>query len=142
MAKHKNKKSAGAQRPSRGSAQSFVNEDIDMNQDQDTEMDMMGDESGEAGRRDVGVQGQGEDRAEFDPKQLLDSFRDFVEGHPGRATALGAVVGGVAAGLLATDTGRSLLRASFSYARPMISDYARKFVSNSPKGGAERSLPQ
>lgn len=79
---------------------------------------------------------------DFDPRQLLDSFRQYVEGHPGRASVLGAVAGGVAAGLLATDTGRSLLRASFGYARPMLTDYARKFISNKAGDAIEQRLPQ
>lgn len=84
------------------------------------------------------------DRAsqDFDPRQLLDSAREFVEGHPGRATLIGAAIGGVIAGLFATERGRQLARAAYSYSRPMIADYARNFINSQGGDVVERALPQ
>jgi len=79
---------------------------------------------------------------EFEPTQLLDSAREFIEGHPGRATLIGAVIGGAAAGLFATERGRSLVRAAYSYARPMLADYARGFVNANTENAIESALPQ
>lgn len=67
--------------------------------------------------------------ADIDPGQLLDSARGFIEGHPGRATLIGALVGGAIAGLFATERGRELVASAYSYARPMIADYARDFIN-------------
>jgi hypothetical protein len=83
--------------------------------------------------------GQAQD---FDPRQLMDSARDFIEGHPGRATLIGALVGGAVAGLFATERGRSLIGAAYSYSRPMIADYARNFISSQSGDVVERALPQ
>ena len=60
--------------------------------------------------------------APADTKRVLDSAREFVESHPGRAALIGAVVGGAAAGLLATELGRSFLRTVWSYARPIFGE--------------------
>lgn len=145
MAKSKNKKRNASNRGSRQS------------DDMDTEFGSGADirEEGEYSNDDVGVEtggGRGQsnkrrasgrsEEFEFDPKQLWETFRGYIEEHPGRASAVGAVVGGVAAGLLASETGRSFLRATYGYARPMIADYARQFVSNQGEDVIQRSLPQ
>jgi len=93
-------------------------------------------------RREMnGKRSQGLSR-EFEPTQLLESAREFIEGHPGRATLIGAVIGGAAAGLFATERGRSLVRAAYSYARPMLADYARGFVNANTENAIESALPQ
>lgn len=79
---------------------------------------------------------------DFDPGQLLDSAREFVEGHPGRATLIGAVIGGALGGLFASERGRQLVRAGYSYARPMIADYARNFVASNTDNAINKALPQ
>lgn len=145
MAKSKNKKRNAPQRSSRDND---MDTDFGSGADIREGREQSNEETGiEVSNRNSGGQkrrasSQTEEGFDFDPKQLWESFRGYIEEHPGRASALGAVVGGVAAGLLASETGRSLLRASYGYARPMIADYARKFVSSQTEGAIERSLPQ
>lgn len=79
---------------------------------------------------------------DFDPAQLLESARNFIEGHPGRATLIGALVGGAVAGLFATERGRSLAGAAYSYVRPMIADYARDFINSKSENAIDAALPQ
>lgn len=157
MAKHKNKKSGGSNRgqsnrdSSRGFASDVEDTDLDtdtsmeMSQDNDTSMSgtsMPGSSMSSNRTNRTASLGQEGGLENMDPKQLFDRFRDYIEGHPGRATLLGAAVGGLAAGLCSTDMGRGLLRASYSYARPMISDLAQKFVTNQSSAAIESTLPQ
>lgn len=79
---------------------------------------------------------------DFDPKEVLDSARDFMEGNPVRATLIGALVGGAVAGLFATERGRSLVTSAYAYARPMIADYARNFINAQSDRAVDAALPQ
>jgi hypothetical protein len=169
MAKMKNKKNNMSSRPSqnsRGSVQDMSTEQYDAGEDiggdtQDTEetnyqaggsRQVSGVSGRQGQQQSQGPRGQGSRQGnsgrsggqdqEFDPRQLLDTAREFIEGHPGRATLIGALVGGAVAGLFATERGRSLVGAAYSYSRPMIADYARNFISSQSGDVVERALPQ
>ncbi len=159
MAKMKNKKnqtsSSRNEKPSRGLAQSASVEEYDtddVSDDTDSESDAEETNFQAAGSRQTSMRSSQESTRsskkqaaglpEIDPGQLLDTARNFIEGHPGRATLIGALVGGAVAGLFATEKGRSLVSAAYSYARPMIADYARNFINAQSQNAVEAALPQ
>lgn len=89
------------------------------------------------GRASGGAQGeqqQGGAQAQQGPDimssitPVFTEARNFIEGHPARAAAIGAILGGVLMTLFATPRGRSALRTAVSYANPVISKYARDYV--------------
>ena len=89
------------------------------------------------GRASGGAQGeqqQGASQAQQGPDimgsitPVISEARNFIEGHPARAAAIGAILGGVLMTLFATPRGRSALRTAVSYANPVIAKYARDYV--------------
>ena len=71
---------------------------------------------------------------------MVSNVREFLEGNPGGAAALGAIIGGAVAGLLASDRGRSLLKKSYDYAKPVLTDYARDFASKQAGDAVESTM--
>ena len=79
-----------------------------------------------------GVQGSAQGGMNLDSQieSGIDTVRNFVEGNPLRAVALGAAAGGLLGGLFATETGRMILKTTFGYAKPVLAEKAREFAGN------------
>jgi hypothetical protein len=86
-------------------------------------------------------------RSESSPQELLSSLRpaldearEYIEGNPMRAAAIGAVAGGFLMSLFATEKGRSFVKMAYDYANPMVTKAAREFVSQTSGGMPESTL--
>lgn len=141
MAKMKNKKN----NETNGRAAALARDGRQDPSDFDSEAnDVMsvGDETAESNYQAAGSRPEARDRQQFDAAHVFESTREFIEIHPLRATLIGAALGGAVAGLFATERGRSLMRAAYSYARPFIADYARDLINSQSAGALDRALPQ
>ena len=72
----------------------------------------------------------------------LQEARKYVDGHPVRAAAIGAVAGGLLMTLFSTEKGRSFVRMAYDYANPMVAKYAREYVSRAAGDLAENAVSQ
>lgn len=68
--------------------------------------------------------------------------RKYVDGHPVRAAAIGAVAGGLLMTLFSTEKGRQFVRMAYDYANPMVARYARDYVSRAAGDLAENAVSQ
>lgn len=72
----------------------------------------------------------------------IQEARRFVDGHPVRAAAIGAVAGGLLMTLFSTEKGRGFVRMAYDYANPMVAKYAREYVSRAAGEFAENAVSQ
>lgn len=68
--------------------------------------------------------------------------RKYVDGHPVRAAAIGAVAGGLLMTLFSTEKGRQFVRMAYDYANPMVARYARDYVTRAAGDLAENAISQ
>ena len=84
-------------------------------------------------------QGQGGDLwSQVQP--VVSEAREFIEGSPVRAAAIGAVAGGLLMTLVSTEKGRAFMKMAYDYANPMVSKYARDFVAQRAGDIADSAL--
>ena len=68
--------------------------------------------------------------------------REYIEGSPVRAAAIGAVAGGLLMTLFSTEKGRSFVKMAYDYANPVVAKYAREFISQRAGEMTESALSQ
>jgi hypothetical protein len=84
-----------------------------------------------------------------EPKDLLDAVtpafqeaRRYIEGSPVRAAAVGAIAGGVLMTLFSTEKGRSFVKVAYDFVNPMVTNYARDYISEAAGGITDSALGQ
>jgi len=117
-------------------------------QGQQSQQGQQGRQQKQAGQQQRGGQLQAQDQKGQSQdlwtsvKPAFDEARQYIEGSPIRAAAIGAVAGGLLMTLFSTEKGRSFVKMAYDYANPMVAKYARDFVSQQAGNMTESALSQ
>ena len=74
-------------------------------------------------------------------RPALNEARNYIDGSPMRAAAIGAVAGGLLMSLFSTKRGRSFVEMAYRYATPMVTKYAREFIADQPSDAGDSVFP-
>lgn len=133
MAKNRNQQQQQQQRNSGRQNQNMAGMDRQQQQQQ-----------GRSQQRGGQLQTQGQQNQDVwsSVKPALEEAREYIEGSPLRAAAVGAIAGGLLMTLFSTEKGRSFVKMAYDYANPMVTKYAREFISQQAGDMTESALSQ